>query len=237
MSRLTLVLISLALIVASCQSGPDLCECAKLDSDVAVIGNLLAKQDPTNPQSAGLKNKNKLVQQCARKYDGYNNIKRRARKECSSFKSTFSDEEFRDIKDGVLSRFNPPGGSTIKEKWIKEIKARGYDEPEAVYIYKNYVLSAIKAGYDLDVIGALINDYQIDQNNKLLQQAPASEEGEIYDLVKAAYEEYSGKSSIIEKVTMQWSDGPFFGGLMILKGDIVLEWSSENGDSWSFNQE
>jgi len=76
------------LLLAACQSGPDLCKCAELDSDVAVIGNFLAKQDPTNPQSAGLKNKYKLVQQCARKYDGYNNIKRRARKECSSFKST-----------------------------------------------------------------------------------------------------------------------------------------------------
>ena len=86
MSKSTLVLISLALLLASCQSGPDLCECAKLDSDVAVIGNLLAKQDPTNPQSAGLKNKYKLVQQCARKFDGYNNIKRRARQECNSYR-------------------------------------------------------------------------------------------------------------------------------------------------------
>lgn len=88
MSKSSFICLTLVLLLAACQSGPDLCKCAELDSDVAVIGNLLAKQDPTNPQSAGLKNKYKLVQQCARKYDGYNNIKRRARKECSSFKST-----------------------------------------------------------------------------------------------------------------------------------------------------
>ena len=98
-------------------------------------------------------------------------------------------------------------------------------------------MTAIENGYDLDVVGMLVYDYQIDQDNKLLQEAPAVEEGEFYDKVKAAYEEYSGKSSIIKGVKMQWSDGPSFGGIMILEDDIVLEWSSENGDWWSFSQE
>lgn len=155
----------------------------------------------------------------------------------SRTKESFSDEEFRDMKDDVLSQFNPPGGSIIEEDWINKIKTYGYDEAEAVYIFNTYALTAIENGYDLDVVGMLVYDYQIDQDNKLLQEAPAVEEGEFYDKVKAAYEEYSGKSSIIKGVKMQWSDGPSFGGIMILEDDIVLEWSSENGDWWSFSQE
>jgi len=154
----------------------------------------------------------------------------------SRTKAYFSDEEFRDMKDDVLSQFNPPGGGIIEEDWINKIKTYGYDEAEAVHIFNTYALTAIELGYDLDIVGMLVNDYQIDQNNKLLQEAPAVEEGEIYDSVKAAYEENSGKSSIIKGVKMQWSDGAFAGGIMILEGDIVLEWSCDM-DSWSFSQE
>tara|TARA_B110000503_G_C6762936_1_gene256212 strand:- start:122 stop:421 length:300 start_codon:yes stop_codon:yes gene_type:complete len=59
-----------------------LCKCAEYDSDEAVIGNVLAKQDKSNLQSAQLIENYRIVKECAKKFGGYNNIQRRAQTEC-----------------------------------------------------------------------------------------------------------------------------------------------------------
>ena len=83
MKNILYILLFASLLFSCGELGPTLCECAKLNSDEALWGNVLAEQDPYNPQSGRLKEDYKKVQKCARKFDGFNNIYRRARTECN----------------------------------------------------------------------------------------------------------------------------------------------------------
>jgi len=79
-----LYILLFAPLLFSFDFGPTLCECAKLNPTEAVLGNALAKQNPYDRQSGMLKDNYNKAQECARKFDGFNNIYRRARTECNS---------------------------------------------------------------------------------------------------------------------------------------------------------